>query len=125
MTLGYLEHVAIRVRSLGAHLAFFREVCGMEVRDQQVIGGLKQVWVTGGIQFIEDPAFDGRESRFAHLGIFVDDLDAALQAAARHDVIVLPKGRNWLRLPDGLEVELDQARGDAVARALSIDARNG
>ncbi|MCV2868829.1 hypothetical protein OEW28_09335 [Defluviimonas sp. WL0002] len=38
---------------------------------------------------------------------------------------VLPKGRNWLLLPDGLEVELDQARGDSVARALSIDARNG
>lgn len=125
MTRGYLEHVAIRVRSLAPHLAFFRDVCGMEIRDEKIIGGLRQVWVTGGIQFIEDPAFEGPEGRFAHLGIFVDDLDSALDAARAHDVTVLPKGRNWLLLPDGLEVELDQARGDSVARALSIDARNG
>ncbi|WP_425102394.1 VOC family protein [Tropicibacter sp. S64] len=125
MTRGYLEHVAIRVRALAPHLAFFRDVCGMEVRDEKVIGGLRQVWVTGGIQFIEDPDFTGPEGRFAHLGIFVEDLDAALEAALVHAVTVLPKGRNWLLLPDGLEVELDQARGDAVARALAIDARNG
>ncbi|GGF73816.1 Glyoxalase/Bleomycin resistance protein/Dioxygenase superfamily protein [Mameliella alba] len=125
MTRGYLEHVAIRVQSLTPHLAFFRDVFGMEVRDEKMIGGLRQVWVTGGIQFIEDPDFIGPEGRFAHLGIFVEDLDAALDAALSHDVTVLPKGRNWLLLPDGLEVELDQAQGDAVARALAVDARNG
>lgn len=124
MSRGYLEHVAIRVRSLAPHLAFFRDVCGMEIRDEQQIDGLRHVWVTGGIQFIEDPGFRGPEGRFAHLGIFVDDLDAALDAARSHGAKVLPKGRNWLLLPDGLEVELDQACGDAVARALTIDARN-
>lgn len=125
MTRGYLEHVAIRVRALAPHLTFFRDVCGMEIRDEKRIGGLRQVWVTGGIQLIEDPDFSGPEGRLAHLGIFVEDLDAALAAAEAHAVKVLPRGRNWLLLPDGLEVELDQARGDTVARALSIDARNG
>lgn len=124
MTRGYLEHVAFRVRHLAPHLAFFADVCGMAIRDEKIIGGLRQVWLTGGLQFIEDPTFEGPEGRFAHLGIFVEDLDAALEAASGHGVTVLPKGRNWLLLPDGLEVELDQAQGDAVARALSIDARN-
>lgn len=123
MTRGYLEHVAFRVKDLASHLAFFADVCGMMIRDEKIIDGSRQVWLTGGLQLIEHPSFDGPEGRFAHLGIFVEDLDAALDAASRHTVAVSPKGRNWLLLPDGLEVELDQAQGDAVARALSIDAR--
>ena len=125
MTIGYLEHVAIRVRDVTPHLAFFADVCGMTVRDEQTIGGLRQIWVMGGIQFIQDPDFTGPEGRFAHLGIFVTNLDGALNRAAKHNVTVLPKGRNWLLLPDGVEVELDQAQGDAVERARTIDARNG
>lgn len=125
MTLGYLEHVALRVRDLSPHLACFAEVCGMGLREEQHIGGLRQVWLHGGLQLIEDPSFVGPEGRFAHLGIFVDDLDAALAAAKHHRVTVLAKGRNWLLLPDRLEVELDQAQGNAVQSARAIDARNG
>jgi hypothetical protein len=35
----------------------------------------------------------------------------------------MSQGRNWLRLPDGLAVELIQASPGAVAQALSIDPR--
>ena len=52
-----------------------------------------------------------------------EDLEAALAAARAFGVTEMPQGRNWLRLPDGLAVELIQARGDAVRRALAIDPR--
>jgi hypothetical protein len=36
----------------------------------------------------------------------------------------MPQGRNWLRLPDGLAVELIQAKpASCVARALEINPR--
>jgi hypothetical protein len=53
-----------------------------------------------------------------------EDLDAALAAAQRYGVSEMPQGRNWLRLPDGLAVELIQAKPAAcVAQALAIDPR--
>jgi hypothetical protein len=53
-----------------------------------------------------------------------EDLEAALAAAQRYDVSELPQGRNWIRLPDGLAVELIQARpASCVAQALSINPR--
>jgi hypothetical protein len=53
-----------------------------------------------------------------------EDLDAALAAAfAWEGVTALPQGRNWLQLPDGLCVEVMQATGTAVDRALAVDPR--
>ena len=75
------------------------------------------------MQFIASPEFAGPEGRLAHLGVMCDDLEAALLAAQAFGVEQMPQGRNWLRLPDGLAVELIQARGNAVAAALAIDPR--
>ncbi|CAH2899813.1 MAG: Glyoxalase family protein [uncultured Paraburkholderia sp.] len=53
-----------------------------------------------------------------------EDLEAALVAAQAYGVSDMPQGRNWLRLPDGLAVELIQARpASCVAQALSINPR--
>jgi hypothetical protein len=73
---------------------------------------------------VADPGFDGPEGRLAHLGVMTEDLEAALAAAyAWEGVTAMPQGRNWLALPDGLCVEVIQATGDAVARALAVDPR--
>jgi glyoxylase I family protein len=120
----YLEHVAFRVRDIHWHIRFFREVLGMTLRDAD---GDKanpaQVWTVGGLQLKSDPDFNGPEGRFAHLGVMCEDADAAIAAARAFGVTHLDKGANWLVLPDGLIVELLQAKGDAVARALAIDPR--
>jgi hypothetical protein len=64
------------------------------------------------------------EGRLAHLGVMCEDLEAALAAARRFEVVEMPQGRNWLRLPDGLAVELIQARpASCVAQALAINPR--
>ncbi|NRO97312.1 VOC family protein [Paraburkholderia sp. NMBU_R16] len=121
----YLEHVAIWVKDIHWHIRFFEEVFGMTMRE---VDGTReeprQYWTLGGLQFIDAPHHEGRESRLAHLGVMCEDLEAALAAAQNFGVTEMPQGRNWLRLPDGLAVELIQARpATCVAQALAIDPR--
>jgi catechol 2,3-dioxygenase-like lactoylglutathione lyase family enzyme len=120
----YVEHAAVRVKDIEWHVRFFREALGMDVR---AVDGdpaaPKQVWTVGGVQLIADGAFEGPEGRLGHLGIMTEDLDAAIVSVERWDVRSLPQGRGWYALPDGLCIELIQAKGDAVSRVLSIDPR--
>jgi catechol 2,3-dioxygenase-like lactoylglutathione lyase family enzyme len=120
----YVEHAAIRVRDLDWHVRFFRDVLGMTVR---TVDGPqdapRQVWTIGGVQLVADTEFNGPEGRLAHLGIMVEDQTEVLREAASWDVVELPQGPNWLRLPDGLCIEILQATGTAVADALAIDPR--
>jgi len=120
----YVEHVAVRVKDIDWHVRFFREVLGLAVRD--VDGppdAPKQVWTLGGMQFIADPGFSGPEGRLAHLGVMTEDVEAVLAEAKAWGVTEMPQGRNWLRLPDGLAVEVLQASAGAVARALQVNPR--
>ena len=82
-----------------------------------------QVWTIGGLQLIADPDFEGPEGRLGHIGVMTEDLDAALKEAAAWGVAQLPQGPNWLRLPDGLCLEVMQASGPAVSQALAIHPR--
>jgi len=124
-TTAYVEHVAIWVKDIHWHIRFFEQVLGMTLRE--VDGPLeapRQYWTLGGLQFVQRADFDGPEGRLGHLGVMCADLEAALAAARGFGVVVMPQGRNWLRLPDGLAVELIQARpADAVARALAVNPR--
>ncbi|MGO3741215.1 VOC family protein [Kerstersia sp.] len=120
----YLEHVAIFVHDIRWHIRFFEEVLGMTMRE---VDGApeapRQYWTLGGLQFIAQPGFQGPEGRLAHLGVMCEDVEAALAAAQAFGVQQMPQGRNWLRLPDGLAVELLQASGNAVREALAINPR--
>jgi predicted enzyme related to lactoylglutathione lyase len=121
----YVEHVAVRVKDIHWHVRFFREVLGMTVREiEGSTDAPRQLWTIGGMQLMSDPSFAGPEGRLAHLGVMTEDLEAVLRRAYAWDgVKALPQGRNWLELPDGLCVEVIQAKGDAVVRALAIDPR--
>jgi len=124
----YVEHVAIRVRDIHWHIRFFKEVLGMDVRE--IDGSAespRQYWTMGGLQLMSTPGFTPTPSNdagwLAHLGIMVEDLEAALTEARAWGVVELPQGRNWLQLPDGLAVELIQASGNAVADILAVNPR--
>ncbi len=123
----YLEHVAVWVRDIQWHIRFVHNVFGMTMREVQgTVENPAQYWTLGGLQFIAQPDFDGPEGRLAHLGVMCEDLEAALAAAQAFGVTEMPQGRNWLRLPDGLAVELIQARpAAAVAQALAVNPRAG
>lgn len=122
----YLEHVALWVRDIHWHIRFFHDVLGMTMREVQgTEADPVQYWSLGGMQFIAKPDFTGPEGRLAHLGIMCEDVEAAIAAAHAFGVTEMPQGRNWLRLPDGLAVELMQARpASCVAQALSINPRS-
>jgi len=87
----------------------------------------KQYWTIGGLQLMACPDFEALPTNdagwLAHLGVMVNDLEAALQAAAPWGVKALPQGRNWLQLPDGLAVELMQAVPGTVEQALKVNPR--
>ena len=125
-TRAYVEHVAIWVKDIRWHVRFFEDVLGMTMRE--VDGPLdapRQYWTLGGLQFIHAPEHEEPEGRLAHLGIMCEDLEAALVAARAYGVTELANGRNWLRLPDGLALELIQAKpASCVAQALSINPRS-
>ncbi|ACR31359.1 VOC family protein [Burkholderia glumae] len=122
----YLEHVAVFVRDIHWHIRFFEDVFGMTMREVDgTAEAPRQYWTLGGMQFIGMPDFAQPEGRLAHLGIMCEDLEAALAAARRYEVQPMPQGPNWLRLPDGLAIELIQAKpARCVAQALAIDPRS-
>ena len=124
-TKAYVEHVAIWVKDIHSHIRFFEEVLGMTLRELDgTREAPRQYWTLGGLQFIQDPRYEGSEGRLAHLGVMCEDLEAALAAAQSFGVTEMPQGRNWLRLPDGLAVELIQAKpATCVAQALAINPR--
>jgi predicted enzyme related to lactoylglutathione lyase len=127
-TTSYVEHVAIRVRDIHWHIKFFSEVLGHTLREVDgTPDNPRQYWTIGGMQLMATPEFAAPPSNdagwLAHLGIMVNDLEAALVAAKAFNVTQLPQGRNWLQLPDGLAVELMQASPGAVAQARAIDPR--
>lgn len=120
----YVEHVAVRVKDIAWHVSFFREVLGMTIREETQVGQTPyQVWTLGGMQLMSAPDFDGPEGRLTHLGIMTEDLEEALAEAAKWGVEPASQGRNWLHLPDGLEIELIQAYGNGVAEALAAKSR--
>ncbi len=128
-TTSYLEHVAIRVHDIHWHIRFFHEVLGQTLREVEgTVQEPKQYWTLGGLQFMAAPGLSLAPSNdsgwLAHLGVMVDDLEAALTAAHSFGVITtLPQGSNWLQLPDGLAVELIQASPGAVRQALAVNPR--
>jgi catechol 2,3-dioxygenase-like lactoylglutathione lyase family enzyme len=136
------NHTSFTVSSLDRTLGFFRDALGFEVTSRaprsqrliETITGVKGADVV--IAYVRGPGHDlelieyvGPEGRigvrprpcdvgFAHVAYDVDDLDAAIAAAARHlfeplgAVTEVDQGPNrglrvvYLRDPDGITVEL-------------------
>jgi predicted enzyme related to lactoylglutathione lyase len=121
----YVEHVAIWVKDIHWHINFFKEVLNMEMR--QVDGDLSkpsQYWTLGGMQFISKPDFIEPEGRLGHIGIMCEDMQTAINAAHKFGVQEMSQGANWLKLPDGLVIELLQAAPGTVEQALSVNPRS-
>lgn len=124
----YVEHVALRVKDIHWHIAYFREVLGMTMREVDGPADTpRQYWALGGLQFIATPELQVQPSNdagwLAHLGVMVTDLETAISGTLQRGAKPLPQGRNWLQLPDGLAVELIQATPGSVEQALAVDPR--
>lgn len=107
----YVEHTAIRVKDIRWYINFFQEALNMPVK---MTDGDKmnpaQVWLNGGIQLISESIEKVDESQLAHIGIMVEDLDDALNEVYKWGVTEMKQGHNWVKLPDGLCLELLQEK---------------
>lgn len=113
MKTNWVEHVAVRVKDLEWHLAFFRDALGMGVTEVQGADDAPdQVWV-GGIQLTRDGSYTPRshtQERVWHIGINVPDIDTALRRVRSYGEVSPfndnPEQESWFVLPDGLVIEL-------------------
>lgn len=102
----YLEHMALRVKDLEWHIRFFEEVFGMKIRMEMGDAPNRKIWLDGGLQFNETEDFDGPEGRADHLGIMTEDMAKVLKKAYERGAEEMPQGHNWIRLPEGMCIEV-------------------
>jgi acyl dehydratase/catechol 2,3-dioxygenase-like lactoylglutathione lyase family enzyme len=127
----FVEHVAVRVRDINWHIAFFRDVLGMPLRDEPPrdrkanADQPQRAWLSGGILLVSDPAFEGVNSPLVHIGVIAEDAAAVLQEARARGVSTLPDEPRCLTLPDGINVEVTQAAIGAVASLRAVKTRPG
>ncbi len=111
----YLDHMAVFVKDIQWSISFFEDVFHMcVVRTDGPSESPAQVWLGGGLQLVAMPELEKGEGRSAHLGINVENLDACLEAAYARGVKELPKGHNWIELPDGLQIEVMSASKEKI-----------
>ena len=110
----YLDHVGYRVADLDWYISFFEAVFEMGVEKQRTNpDGSREVWLVGGLQLCEQPGFAGDDGRAHHLCLITDDVEAAREKALAWGCTELPK-HHWVKLPDGLRLELFTALPGAV-----------
>lgn len=102
-----MHHCAIKIQDLDWNLSFFRDVFQMVEVNREVRGEATHVWLSGGLQLItttQECMSD--HSILDHIALESKDLDASLRAAEKYGVVSLEKGKNWIRLPYGLIIEI-------------------
>ncbi|MDY6267881.1 MAG: VOC family protein [Selenomonadaceae bacterium] len=116
----YLDHAAVTVADIEWTKKLFEEVLGMrETRRKEQDGRLTMLWLDGGIQLVAAPA-GSAAGRGHHLGLVVDDRAAALRALLAVPGVhgIAGKPEKWVQLPDGLTLEMFQAKAGAIDAAL-------
>lgn len=110
----YLDHVGYRVADLDWYIRFFEEVFDMPAEKQRTNpGGIREVWLTGGLQLVEDKECSNQDGRAHHLCLITDDLEDARAKALAHGCAETAK-HHWVKLPDGLQIELFTALPGAI-----------
>lgn len=119
----YIEHAAYFVHQMDWYLTFFRSVFDMEIQKQRTgADGLREVWLEGGVQLCETAGAELEDGRAAHLCLIVDDLEDARQKALDFGCSPMEK-HHWIRLPDGLCIEMFPAAQGAVEALRKIQKR--
>ena len=99
---GKLDHVAISAKDMDWYIQFFKDVFSMEVTKWN--DAHTQVWIDDSVQINkgEDKPFVGMD----HISIKVDDVDDAIERTYRYGGVSIERGKNWVRIPTGLLIEI-------------------
>lgn len=110
----YLDHVGYRIQDLDWYTSFFESVFDMGVEKARTNpDGSREVWLVGGLQLCEAKDFENTDGRAHHVCLIVDDLEAAREKALAYGCSELPK-HHWVKLPDGLQIEMFTALPGAI-----------
>jgi lactoylglutathione lyase len=128
-----INHVSISAPDLEASVRFYTEVFGMERVAAPTFGGQPVVWLRLGDQQLHLFQRDGSAPQFHHLGLDVDDFEAAYvkvheleisdQDTFTEGVFELPGGeaQMYLRDPAGNLVEIDWPDASTLDRSIITD----
>ena len=108
-----IDHAAVAVNDINWYIRFFDKAFNMKVRNYDgPEENPKQVWLLGGIQLIASPDEKfAKEDRCRHLGMNVSDPEACLKISYEEfGAEEMPQGHNWIRVGDGLCVEVLQMK---------------
>ena len=124
MNRSYIEQVAIYVTDIDWYIDFFENTLNFTERMRKVENGQpRQVWLYGGIQLIEVEK-NHLTGKLGHLGIMAENQQEALKKIKQYDVEPMPQGNNWWQLPDGLCIEILQAKPGTVKDILDVTPWN-
>ncbi len=119
----YIDHAAYYTGDLDWYLNFFETVFDMKLqRLRQNDGGLREVWLSGGLQLCETEEPQREDGRAAHLCLITEDLEAAREKALALGCSPMPK-HHWVKFPDGLALELFEAPAGTVEAIAAIPKR--
>jgi acyl dehydratase len=119
-----LEHVSIRVKDIGWHIRFFRDVLGMPVHETvSVAEQPQQVWILGGVLLVADPNSTADDRRPTCFGVVAEDAEAIILKAKAHGVSAPRDEPMSLALPDGIVIKVAQAALGAVGSLLAVKTR--
>lgn len=110
----YIDHAAYYVSELDWYVDFFAQVFGMGVTKTRTNpDGLRETWLAGGIQLCETAEVQKTDGRAAHLCLIVEDVEEAREKALSLGCTPMVK-HHWVKLPDGLSLELFPAAEGAI-----------
>lgn len=116
----YIHHAAYFTAELDWYVRFFDHAFGMTVEKSRTgSGGLREVWLAGGIQLVEVPSDTPANGKAAHLCLLVEDLENAREKALAMGCLPMSK-RHWVQLPDGLCLELFEAADGAIEALAAV-----
>lgn len=110
----YVEHTACRVKDLDWCVRFFTEVFDMPIRLSLGEKPNRKIWLHAGIQLNEDLAFDEKKGRLDHIALMTTDYDNVHEKCLAWGCTILPIGDNWLKMPNGIIIELKKGNNEVL-----------
>ncbi len=119
----YIHHAAYYTAELDWYVRFFDHAFGMAVEKSRTgSDGLREVWLSGGIQLVEISGKTPDNGKAAHLCLLVEDLENARERSLAMGCVPMAK-HHWVQLPDGLCLELFEAADGAIEALAAVPKR--
>ena len=101
-----IHHVALNVVDMEWYISFFQNVFEMRIQRTDGESPKRRVWFHEGVQLNECREEPDCGAAYDHFSLGVDDIPGAVKQALEAGCSPLPNGEHWLKLPNGVRLEL-------------------